>query len=630
MHVIILVFLLSHVPASLGEVERAYIDTALQALNMRESDLSFEKKRTDPDSFRLAIVDRFMDRPLELPGYADSCEQVVLYAGSDPFKLLMFTARTLEFIDENTSEKDIKRQILKLKDSPEMPSEFLGIREDSLREGLELLYASMLLAGKLLDKAFAGLTEGERDTLLYEALEIWSDSNDSTDDTLAGVLLREKGIKLDTTWEVKEESILGMARKVDMESLLKAGLAVACGLKLALPYIEVYKNRKVTQLNFLSPLGPVRVGSQKGDRYEGDYAIIFDPGGDDFYHGRCAGAIGDSGFMTVSVLIDLSGDDVYRSMKGISHGSGYMGVGLLFDAEGNDLYEGQANSIATGLFGVGILMDLTGDDSYISSFFSQGAGNFGVGILYDGDGNDSYRAHDWTQGFGSVWGYGLLVDMGGNDSYYAGGRYIHRPLHSDLYRSLAQGFATGWRDDASGGVGFLYDRTGNDSYYCEIYGQGSSYWYSLGMLIDAAGNDSYNAAQYAQGAGIHLTAAILIDRKGKDHYFARHGPSQGEGHDFAVGILIDKEGEDFYEVGGGEGIGLNNSVGIFIDSQGCDTYSMRGNGQGWSNWSRGTIGVGIFLDLGGSDIYPEGYNARNSSIWTSGTCGVGIDTEVSE
>ena len=631
MQLLLALFLLSEVPISLGETEMAYIDTALQAINLRVFDLSYEKKRTERDSFRLVLVDRFMDHPLEFPGYADSCEAALRDIGGDPWKLLLFVAANLGFGLKGDASKAIDSEITKFREKGEIPPEFHGIEEDSLREGLEILYASMALAKRSVDEAFSSLSRGERDTLLYEALELWSDEDDSSDDSLGGLLLREKGLKLDTTWEIKSKVLLGIARKVKMDSLLWAGAFIARGFDLAMPYLSAYRDREVTSTDFYSPLGRIKIGGPGDDRYSGDYALLFDSGGDDLYEGRCGGAIGDSGFVGVSILIDLGGDDLYRSRKGVSQGSGFMGVGLLYDGDGDDLYTGSVNSQGTGLFGVGFLIDSGGDDRYISAFFSQGSGNFGVGVLYDGGGDDSYRADDWTQGFGSVWGYGLLVDMEGDDSYYAGGHYIHHPLLPDQYRSFAQGFGMGWRKDASGGIGFLYDGKGNDSYYVEVYGQGTSYWYSLGMLVDSDGNDTYSAAEYAQGAGIHLSCGLLVDRKGNDHYFSRHGPSQGEGHDFAVGILIDSEGNDAYEVSGGQGIGLNNSVGLFVDSKGDDTYTTRekGAGQGWANWSRGTAGVGIFLDLGGDDRYPEGYPGKNNSFWISGTYGAGIDTEAS-
>ncbi len=330
-----------------------------------------------------------------------------------------------------------------------------------------------------------------------------------------------------------------------------------------------------------------------------------------------------------SVLVDLSGNDLYDSDKLFNVGSAIFGAGVLLDLSGDDLYNSSHYAHGAGLYGTGVLVDKEGEDLYQGGFFTQGAGNFGLGILCDGGGNDTYKSYNWAQGFGSVFGYGLLCELGGCDVYYAGGRYIHHPLLPHDYRSFAQGFGMGWRPDAAGGIGFLYDKGGNDFYNAEVFAQGASYWYSLGMLVDESGNDHYLAAQYAQGAGIHLAVGALVDREGEDSYFSKYGPGQGEGHDFAVGFLIDKKGNDSYHISGGQGIGLTNSVGVFIDSEGDDSYSTeeRGTGQGSANWARGFGGAGVFLDLGGDDTYPDGSLGENRTYWSQRTYGAGIDVK---
>ncbi len=221
----------------------------------------------------------------------------------------------------------------------------------------------------------------------------------------------------------------------------------------------------------------------------------------------------------------------------------------------------------------------------------------------------------------------MISDLNGNDIYYAGGKYIHHPLLPNDYRSFSQGFAIGWRPDASGGIGFLYDKSGNDFYNGDVFTQGCSYWYSLGILYDESGQDHYSAAEYAQGAGIHLSVGILIDKEGDDYYYSRLGPSQGEGHDLSVGILIDRKGKDYYSVSGGQGIGLTNSFGLFLDAEGDDSYMTTepNFGQGIANWARGFGGSGVFLDLDGTDDYVQGSPGKDRNYWTQGTYGSGID-----
>jgi hypothetical protein len=226
---------------------------------------------------------------------------------------------------------------------------------------------------------------------------------------------------------------------------------------------------------------------------------------------------------------------------------------------------------------------------------------FGYGHLIDAKGNDVYRACRYAQAFAQVKGVGVLTDGAGNDLYYAGGKYLHQPLWNDRYQSLSQGFAIGNRNEGTGGgVALLLDEgDGNDVYQADIYGQGSSYWYSLGMLVDKGGNDTYTLGQYGQGGGIHLSAGILVDLAGNDTYTNPFGVGTGGAHDWAVGWLIDRAGNDLYQ-GNGQGQGLNYAIGILLDCAGNDSRSTNNEGsigKGHNN------DISLVLDLGGTDNY---------------------------
>jgi hypothetical protein len=174
-------------------------------------------------------------------------------------------------------------------------------------------------------------------------------------------------------------------------------------------------------------------------------------------------------------------------------------------------------------------------------------------------------------------------------------------LFKDRYQSLSQGFAIGNRyEETGGGIALLLDEgDGNDVYQADIYGQGSSYWYSLGMLVDRGGNDTYSLGQYGQGAGIHLSAGILVDLKGNDTYTNPYGVGTGGAHDWSVGWLIDRAGNDLYQ-GNGQGQGLNYSVGILLDCAGDDSHISNNDtcvGKGVNN------DISLLLDLAGTDQY---------------------------
>ncbi|MDZ4121155.1 MAG: HEAT repeat domain-containing protein, partial [Candidatus Cloacimonadaceae bacterium] len=298
-----------------------------------------------------------------------------------------------------------------------------------------------------------------------------------------------------------------------------------------------------------------------------------------------------------------------------------------FDADGRDLY--QTDDFAFCAFmGINIHVDASGDDVYRSGLFSQGAAMFGLGMLLDAKGSDSYSATSFAQGLGGTMAVGALIDHAGDDVYYIGGKYYHKPLMPNDYRSMGQGMGFGFRPDFAGGLGLLYDHSGNDKYIGGVYAQGVAYWYAGGILIDESGNDVYNAIYYPQGSGIHLAYGILFDGEGDDNYYTRNGPGQGAGHDWSLGILIDKSGNDAYSIPGGNGLGLSNSVGIFVDSSGDDRYERKDSSSlGFANMARGTGGIGLFLDAGGKDSYPDTLYTNNHT-WQRGTYGIGRDKEL--
>jgi len=372
--------------------------------------------------------------------------------------------------------------------------------------------------------------------------------------------------------------------------------------------------------------GPVTwvVGGPGPNRYLPDcgFDLIVDTGGDDVW--EAAGCAEGPFGRTVSIAIDLSGNDRYSCPAPARLAAGVMGLGAVVDLSGNDTYDAGPISEGAGLCGQGILADLSGDDWYSADFFSQGAGCLGEGHLLDFSGNDAYRTYCFGQGFGGPAGHGVLADGSGNDCYLAGFRYSHAPLRPEDNRAMSQGFAMGFRPVVAGGRGLLADfGNGNDTYRAEIFGQGGAYWYGLGMLFDEEGQDCYNAAQYAQGSGIHLASGCLWDGGGDDGYFSRFGPSQGAAHDLSTGFLYDASGMDYYFSDGAQGFSINNSAVVFIDSCGTDTYSCGGDGHGVGSWSRGSASCGVFLDMADDDRYLG--RGGDSLSWTDGAYGAGLD-----
>lgn len=624
--------------SSLSKTNREQINNALAIQDITENELGFEKKWSLDSVFRLKIVTDLMDNPLKTPDYLDHSVNYIDKYQSSISKQLLFLSQQL---DINITEKDINKLNTELNHELKRYDN----KNALIFEQVENIFrASFTIGDKYLKQATKNLNQYQINQLLILAPVLWGDEDDSSIHRLKGGLHREFGILADTSIKIEIDSILETVQKLDRYALSLSGCAIALAVDRSLHLLADNKSEidayQQTMIKSTVPevkgfiyacddtdWGKIVIGGEGDNVYEDNFALIIDLGGNDKYIGRTASGIG---FLSdpFSIGIDLSGDDLYDARdKVFNFGAGLFGAGFLIDLEGNDTYQSSHNCLGTGFLGAGVLIDKDGDDYYAAGYFSQGAGIFGVGALLDIKGDDTYRGTEYCQAFSSTWGYGLLADFGGNDLYYAGGKYLHKPLLPDDYRSLSQGFSIGFRPVASGGISLLYDKSGQDYYNSGVFAQGTSYWYALGMLCDGAGNDFYNATQYAQGAGIHLAIGILIDRAGDDHYFSRFGPAQGEGHDFSVGILIDKRGNDSYLTSGGQGIGLTNSFGLLIDNEGDDIYTTKEKNfsQGMANFSRGFGGIGIFLDLQGDDIYPRASIADNSSQWTQSVYGFGID-----
>lgn len=611
----------------IDSLDQVMIDSALTLLKLHPDELGFDKAWVKDDTFKLAVVQHYLDNPYSFPQYVDETQAAVDSFSRKPFELLEFIALQLKV---NPDEKNLEPdQSLELKYEPTDP---FG------------LWLTALNAAEPSRQAFySELDSLELHDLIMAAPVLWNEAEDSIKTLLEGSWQREFDQPVDTSREVNSDYILDSIKKLDMNELLGAGMIIAPAAQIMARGFG--KNGcQGTQIDLevegisgsilyyqKTEWGEFVIGGTDDNVYSGDFAVIMDAGGDDVYRGRTGGAMGELGH-PYSLVIDLSGDDYYdASGLDVAHGAGFLGIGILIDRGGDDVYRSSSYSQGSGYFGIGILADHGGADDRRGGHFMQGAGHCGVGILLDdGDekSDDRYLSSCWSQGFASTFGYGLLYDDGGDDTYKAGGVFYHAPLLPHDYRSFSAGFGMGWRPRAGGGIGVLYDKgDGNDFYDQEVMSIGSSYWYSIGMLIEGGGNDSYNLAHYGIGSGIHLSLGAMYEMSGDDQYHSRHGVVGATPHDLSVGIMVDGDGDDYYIVGDGWGGSLTNSYGLFIDRLGNDTYATRGGGYsfGKPRWARGFAGTAIFLDLEGTDVYPEKEAARDSSIWMQGGWGIGID-----
>ncbi len=610
---------------------------ALKCIKMTPEDLKLRDDYVDVDSFRLELIDRLMRNPIQTMDF--NARFLSDWIGADPedrrfspvslfASYLKFRGKPMPSFENRSVSARPDFESGRLLPEHEKTLEKLP---QPLRDGLAYLVMGLEAANDKTQEAFARLTDEEMDFLRDNFPEILlEDVEDEfkTPDELDELANREESLA---------KEMLPFLAKIDVNKIVQAGDELCFATRACVSLLRDYsraapsikslvKNKGDRENDLILRLqtssGEIIVGGFGSSRYTGNPAIIIDLGGDDRYD---ISRDLTKGF-TSSVIIDFDGDDVYRSSDDYAFGSGFFGAGVLTDLSGDDTYLTRNFSLGSGLFGVGLLVDEEGDDKYFGDTFGQGAGSFGMGFLTDMEGNDQYSGALFVQGFGFVAGLGALVDSSGNDNYLAGGRYKDILRYEDHYISLSQGFAYGLRPMMSGGIGVLFDLAGNDLYTSDIFGQGSSYWFSLGTLMDSEGNDNYVSFQYAQGAATHLTLGILEDGAGNDVYIS-HGVSQGCGHDLAFGMLWDKAGNDKYVAESlSQGAGSANGFGILADEGGNDGYfvDVISNTQGYGNPRRDYGSVGMLLDFSGKDSYRG--NGADSSWWTTPSkWGVGVD-----
>jgi hypothetical protein len=598
-------------------------------LGLRPDDIGYRSDYTRPDSFRLAKVVELMQHPLGMIDYTDQLRQTHVVGQPEIAASILFA--DMAWANQKQRGTPYKPTV------KELERRFsLYFTEMTLNQLLTkaVTYLEVILP-RSREKCLAFLTPQQRRFLTREFRELVTIEDDME---LLPVDVIDSLEKVD---EAYADSFVTFGYRYDRDPLVMAG--IDCLREILL---EVQQLRRVLASDTIDaemivegvgPFGGVedksaylgfqpgfKVGGPGNDYYQGNYDFILDFGGDDVYD--LSYDVNDPHGV---IIIDLGGDDRYRGKTDFCLGSGCLSAGILLDFGGNDTYEAKSFSLGSGFFGFGILYDAAGDDHYSGDTHVQGAGTFGLGLVIDEGGQDKYHSAVFSQGYGFVGGYGAIFEMGGSDVYYAGGKYLDVLRYQDRYLTLAQGFGYGMRPWMSGGVGAIVDLRGNDLYSSEIFGQGSSYWWSLGILYDSSGNDNYQSFQYAQGAAAHMTLGTLIDDGGDDNYFAR-GVSQGCGHDYSCGLLLDRKGNDTYtSYDLSQAAGSANGAGVLVDTSGNDRYFIRlpRNSQGYGNPRREFGSIGLFIDLGGDDQYDG--NGRNNYYWrTHSKWGGGMDIEL--
>ncbi|MBE6542663.1 MAG: hypothetical protein E7672_09515 [Ruminococcaceae bacterium] len=366
-----------------------------------------------------------------------------------------------------------------------------------------------------------------------------------------------------------------------------------------------------------TPIGDIIFGTTSDDEYFSPKALLLiDPAGNEIYNGKVAASISKN--MPISVLIDVGGNDIYsaNSSDGGTQGCGLFGCGILFDLSGDDLYKSVRLSQGSAIHGTGVLFDGDGNDVYEAEVSSQASAYYGYALLVDTKGNDTYYSFGYSQSFASNRAFTMLIDKEGNDSYFVE-PYVQSGYDSMIYGDFngavgnwSQGTGCGNRGittserGLAGGIAGLIDLSGDDCYLGGFWVQGTGYWSGIGFLTDLDGDDNYESLYYCQASAAHYGVGSLIDIGGDDIHL---NPSE---------TFVNGNGSSF-------GFTWDRGVALFVNDGGNDSYtvSTRGLGCAWSEYDdkgedKQDMTYAVFLDTGGEDYYSK-------STWPSYGWGLG-------
>ncbi len=167
----------------------------------------------------------------------------------------------------------------------------------------------------------------------------------------------------------------------------------------------------------------------------------------------------------LGMLIDLNGNDNYRSGNWATSSSYWFGVGILLDGEGNDVYKTNTFSLCSGAhFSINSFIDYNGNDKYITNKDSRlnlsFSHDYTISLFVDFSGNDYYLLRDMGFGYSISMGQSFFFDLKGDDRYnvytdnaFGKNKVDKRPFDLNSYYKIF-----------SNQIAFFFDGNGNDHY----------------------------------------------------------------------------------------------------------------------------------------------------------------------
>ncbi len=288
---------------------------------------------------------------------------------------------------------------------------------------------------------------------------------------------------------------------------------------------DQYKGAKLTQGSAIGGLGLLLDGGGNDEYTSYGYAIGFggplgvgavvDVTGDDSY------GCGDkypSGYNETDAPSGDPEDPLFQ----------YAGFCMGFGS-GKRIFNKDPQQTAYSLAGGwGMLIDLEGNDHYRSANFSQGSGYFfGAGLKLDLGGDDQHQAARYGHGAAAHYGIGLFIDLQGNDQYTSSGPTYNGGTAWD--RSVSLCIDAGPEDDVydfseSSGLGradhdswSLFIEEGGLDHYLVPMGFGQASDNSMSGFFDLSGVDEYVSDSGGERVGnsmkmVNKPGGLFVDR----------------------------------------------------------------------------------------------------------------------
>lgn len=150
-----------------------------------------------------------------------------------------------------------------------------------------------------------------------------------------------------------------------------------------------------------------------GTGYWFGIGVLHDRGGDDEYHG-VVWSQGTGAHFCIGVLVDETGDDKHLAEENSTNSLAFahdFAIGILLNAAGNDVYSVDKGGLGTSVNrSVAMLIDLGGDDVYKTKETKR------PGMALS---DEKFRARGGVSTyFADTTSIGLFLDIGGNDTYW--------------------------------------------------------------------------------------------------------------------------------------------------------------------------------------------------------------------